>query len=106
MLIPLSEIDSDGQTYRIIMSSERNREYVLFEQGIEPYVGSIVKMQQGWDRYERYQAHEAASKAKALAILQRAFPESKLTSVPVLWDDNYLPDTKVVIKVDRAGNLA
>lgn len=76
VLIPLSEINPAGQTYRIIRPDQGNREYVPFHLGIEPYVSSIVHMPAGFERYERFQVHERAAKMKELAILQHSFPES------------------------------
>lgn len=55
------------------MASEGNRQYVLFAVGIEPYTSEIVKMPQGWERYERWLAHEKEAKAKAAVILKAAF---------------------------------
>jgi hypothetical protein len=71
VLIPLAEINPGGQTYRIIRD---NREYVPFHLGIEPYTSEIIKIPPGFERYERYKAHEKAAKAKELSILQYAFP--------------------------------
>jgi hypothetical protein len=105
-LIPLSEIDPEGQTYRIIRPDHGNREFVPFHLGIEPYVSEIIRMPQGFERYDRYLAHEKAAKALELRILQHAFPESHLTELPFLWDRNYLADKQVVLMVDKAGSLA
>jgi hypothetical protein len=105
VLIPLSEISAVGQSYRIIRPDHGNREYVPFHLGIEPYTSEIVKMPPGFERYERYKAHEKASKAKELSILQHAFPESHLAAMPFLWDRNYLTDRQVTLRVDRHGDL-
>jgi hypothetical protein len=104
VLIPLSEIDPEGQNYRIIRPDHGNREFVPFHLGIEPYTSSIIHMTPGFERYERYVAHEKAAKVLELRILQRAFPESHLAEVPFLWDRNYLADKQVTLQVDRAGN--
>jgi hypothetical protein len=105
VLIPLSEIEAKGQNYRIIRPEHDNRAYVPFELGIEPYTSEIIEMPQGFERYARYLAHEKASKAKELSILEHAFPESHLTAVPTLWNDHYLADKQVTIRIDRAGVL-
>jgi hypothetical protein len=105
VLIPLSEIDQTGQNYRIIRPEENNRPYVPFAYGIEPYISDINKMPQGFERYERYLAHEKVAKAKALIILQHAFPESHLTKLPTLWNDHYLSDKQVTLRIDRDGRL-
>ena len=62
-------------------------------------------MQPGFERYDRYKVHEKAAKAKELAILQHAFPESHLTEVQFLWDRHYLPDKHITLRIDKAGNL-
>ena len=54
MLIPLDEIDAEGQTYRIIRPDHGNREFVPFHLGIEPYTSLIIRMPQGFERYEQY----------------------------------------------------
>jgi hypothetical protein len=105
VLIPLSEIDPEGQNYRIIRPEHGNREYVPFHLGIDPYVSEIMKMQPGFERYERYQAHEKAAKVLELRILQVAFPESHLSELPFLWDRNYLADRQVTLRVTRVGAL-
>jgi hypothetical protein len=105
ILIPLSEISDYGQTYRVLRPDHDNREFVPFELGIEPYISDINLMEQGFARYDRWLAHERASKPLKLAILQRAFPENRLTEVPFLWNDDYLPDRQVTLTIDRAGNL-
>lgn len=105
ILIPLSEIDREGQNYRVIQSADGNREYVPFPLGIAPYTSEIINMPQGFERYDRYLAHEKASNAKALSILQHAFPESHLSEVPFLWDSNYLADKQVTLRIDQLGNL-
>jgi hypothetical protein len=105
VFIPLSEIDAEGQTYRIIRPDQNNREFVPFPLGIEPYTTEIIRMAPGGERYERYQTHENASKAKELAILQHAFPESHLDEMPFLWDRNYLADKQVTLHIDQQGNL-
>jgi hypothetical protein len=102
VLIPLAEINPEGQTYRIIRD---NREYVPFHLGIEPYISEIVRMPQGFERYDRYKAHEKASKAKELSILQSAFPENHLSEIPFLWNRDYLADKQTALKVDRRGDL-
>lgn len=106
VLIPLSEIDPTGQNYRIIRPGENNRPYAPFAYGIEPYLSEINRMPQGFERYERYLAHERIAKAKALVILQHAFPESCLTKLPTLWNDAYLPDKEITLRIDRSGNMA
>lgn len=105
VLVPLSEINPEGQTYRIIRPDHGNREFIPFHLGIEPYTSSIIRMPQGFDRYDRYLAHEMASKALELRILQHAFPESHLSKLPFLWDRNYLADRQVTLRIDRQGNL-
>ena len=105
VLIPLDEIDPAGQTYRVIRSDLGNREFVPFHLGIEPYVSEINRMPQGFERYDRYLAHEKAAKALELHILQHAVPESHLADLPFLWDRNYLADKQVTICVDRRGTL-
>jgi hypothetical protein len=50
VLIPLAEINPEGQTYRIIRDG---REFVPFHLGIEPYTSQIVKMPPGFERYDR-----------------------------------------------------
>jgi hypothetical protein len=105
VLIPLDEINPEGQTYRIIRPDHGNREFVPFHLGIEPYTSEIIKMQLGFERYERYRAHEKAAKVLELRILQHAFPESHLAELPFLWDRNYLADRQVTLRVDRLGNL-
>lgn len=105
VLIPLDEIDPAGQTYRVIRPDHGNREFVPFHLGIEPYTSSIIKMPQGFERYDRYREHEKASKALELRILQHAFPESHLTELPFLWDRNYLADKQVTLRIDQQGNL-
>jgi hypothetical protein len=102
VLIPLAEINPDSQTYRIVRDG---REYVPFHLGIEPYLSSIIKMPPGFERYDAYNAHEKASKARELSILQHAFPESHLSELPFLWDRNYLADKQVTLRVDRHGDL-
>ena len=106
LLIPLSEIDPEGQNYRIIRPDHGNREFVPFHLAIVPYVSEIIRMPQGFERYDRYKVHEKAAKALELRILQRAFPESHLAEVPFLWDRNYLADKQVTLRVDKAGELA
>jgi hypothetical protein len=49
VLIPLSEINAQGQTYRIIRPDQGNKEYVPFNLGIEPYVSQIIHMPPGED---------------------------------------------------------
>jgi hypothetical protein len=105
VLIPLSEISPEGQTYRIIRPDHGNREYVPFHLGIEPYLSDIIRMSPGFERYEQYKAHEAASKTKELAILQHAFPESHLDALPFLWSADYLADKQVTVRIDREGKL-
>jgi hypothetical protein len=105
VLIPLSEIDPAGQTYRIIRPDHGNREYVPFHMGIEPYVSEVIRMPQGFERYDRYIVHEKAAKVLELRILQHAFPESHLAEMPFLWDRNYLADRQVTLRIDRQGNL-
>jgi hypothetical protein len=102
VLIPLSEISAVGQNYRILRDG---REFVPFHLGIEPYTSSIIKMPPGFERYDAYKAHEKASKAKELSILQHAFPENHLTETPFLWNRDYLADRQVTLRVDRLGNL-
>jgi hypothetical protein len=105
VLVPLSEIDPEGQNYRVIRPDHGNCEFVPFHLGIEPYVSEIVCMPPGFERYERFKVHEAASKAKELAILQHAFPESHLAAMPFLWNSGYLADRQVTVRIDREGNL-
>ena len=105
ILIPLSEIDPEGQNYRVIRPDHGNREFVPFHLGIEPYTSEIIRMPQGFERYERYLAHEKAAKALELRILQLAFPESHLAELPFLWDRNYLADRQVTLRVDIEGRL-
>jgi hypothetical protein len=105
VLIPLAEISAEGQTYRVVRPDRGNREYVPFHLGIEPYTSQIIHMPPGFVRYEAYKAHEAASKAKELAILQHAFPESHLDSLPMFWNGEYLADKQVTVRIDREGNL-
>jgi hypothetical protein len=62
-------------------------------------------MPQGFERYDRYVAHEKASKALELRILQHAFPENHLVAVPFLWNEDYLADKQVTLRIDRKGNL-
>jgi hypothetical protein len=102
ILVPLAEINPEGQTYRIIRD---NREFVPFHLGIEPYISEIVCMPPGFERYEKYKAHENTSKAKELLILQHAFPESHSDETPFLWDRSYLADKEVTLHVDRQGDL-
>jgi hypothetical protein len=73
--------------------------------GIEPYVSEIVRMSPGFERYERFKVHEATSKAKELAIIQHAFPESRLDALPMFWNADYLADKQVTVRIDRQGNL-
>jgi hypothetical protein len=105
VLIPLSEIGDKGQTYRIIRPDQGNREFVPFHLGIAPYVTEIIHMPPGGVRYERYKAHEAASKAKELSIIQHAFPENHLSELPFLWNRDYLADKQITLSIDRQGNL-
>jgi hypothetical protein len=105
VLIPLSEINPEGQTYRIIRPEQDNREYVPFNLGIETYVSSIINMPPGAERYDRFQAHERAARAKELAILQHSFPESHLDELPMFWNADYLADKQVTVRIDREGNL-
>lgn len=105
VLIPLSEIDPDGQNYRVIRPDHGNREFVPFHLGIKPYVSDIIRMPPGFERYERFKAHEAASKPKELAILQHAFPESHLDELPFLWNSEYFAEKQVTMRIDREGNL-
>lgn len=105
VLIALSEINPEGQTYRIIRPDQGNSEYVPFHLGISPYTSEIIGMAAGGERYERYKAHEAASKAEELAVLQHAFPESHLSELPFLWNRDYLADKKVTLRIDRKGGL-
>jgi hypothetical protein len=62
-------------------------------------------MPPGFERYERFNVHEAAAKAKELAILQHGFPESRLDVVPMFWNADYLADKQVTVRIDRQGNL-
>jgi hypothetical protein len=105
VLIPLSEISSEGQNYRIIRPDQNNREFVPFNLGIEAYVSKIIHMTPGAERYDRFQAHERAARAKELAILQHAFPESHLDTLPIFWNADYLADKQVTVRIDREGNL-
>ena len=104
-LIPLEDINPQGQTYQVIRGNQY-RPYVLFVDGIEPYTSEIIKMPQGFERYDWFRQHERDTKVKELALLQRAFPESGLKAMPIWWDGNSLPDKEVTLRVDRAGNLA
>lgn len=103
ILIPLEDINPEGQNYRVI---HRNRPHVLFVDGIEPYTSEIIRMPPGFERYDRFRQHERDSKIKELVLLQRAFPESGLKPMAIWWDDNDLPDKEVTLTVDRAGDLA
>jgi hypothetical protein len=106
VLIPLSDINPEGQTYRIIRSSERNREYVLFVNGIEPQISRINRMPQGFDRYEVFKLHEAEANLKALALLRHAFPDSTIDATALLlWNDEHLPDATVRLKITPDGLL-
>jgi hypothetical protein len=105
VLIPLSEIDPEGQTYRIIRPDQDDREFVPFHLGIEPYTSEIIRMPPGFERYERFLVHELAANAMELAILQHAFPESRLDALPMFWNADYLPDKQVTVTVDREGHL-
>jgi len=105
VLIPLSEIDPEGQSYRIIRPDHGNKEFVPFHLAIEPYVSEIIHMPQGFARYDRYLAHEKVAKVLELRILRHAFPESHLAEMPFLWDRNYLADKQVALRIDREGGL-
>jgi hypothetical protein len=48
---------------------------------------------------------EKVANAKALIILQHAFPESHLTKPPPLWNNHYLPDKEITLRIDRGGAL-
>lgn len=105
VLVPLSDIDPEGQNYRVIRPDQNNRAFVPFHLGIEPYTTEIIKMPPGFERYDLYRAHEAASKPKELAILMHAFPENHLDALPMFWNESYLTDKQVTVMIDRQGNL-
>jgi hypothetical protein len=83
ILIPLDDINPEGQNYQVIRGSKLNRCYLLFVDGIEPYTSDIMKMPQGFERYDRFRQHERETKIKELALLQRAFPESNLKPMTI-----------------------
>jgi hypothetical protein len=80
-------------------------EFVPFHLGIIPYTSEIIHMAPGFDRYDRFRMHEEAAKAKELCILQHAFPESRLDTLPIFWNADYLADKQVTVQIDRQGNL-
>ena len=49
------------------------KEYLTFADATLP--AAVRDMPLGWDRYEAYQAHQEAAKAKAWGILATVFPE-------------------------------
>lgn len=106
VLIPLSDIDPEGQNYQIVRSSERNRKYVPFYYGIAPYTSEIIRMPQGFDRYDVFKRHEAEANLKALVLLRHAFPESAIDGTAMLlWNDEHLPDAEVRLKITVDGML-
>jgi hypothetical protein len=107
VLVPLSDIDPEGQTYQVVRSSEGNKPYVLFVTGIEPYTTEIIKMPQGFDRYDVFKVHEKAAKLKEIALLRQAFPESTIDETStVLWNDETLPSGEVRLKITPDGLIA
>jgi hypothetical protein len=107
VLIPLSEIDPEGQTYHVIRPTENNKPYVPFVVGIEPYTTEIMAMDQGFDRYHAFNEHEAESNLKQIAILRQAFPESTIDETClVLWNAESLPSKEVRLKITADGLLA
>ena len=68
ILIPLEDINPQGQTYQVIRGNQY-RPYVLFVDGIEPYTSEIIKMPQGFERYDRFRQHERDTKSPATALM-------------------------------------
>ena len=63
-------------------------------------------MDQGFDRYHAYNAHEEAANLKAIAILRHAFPESTIDATAMLlWNDESLPDKEVRLMITPDGLL-
>ena len=107
VLIPLADIDPEGQTYRVIRNTEFDKPFVLFVDGIEPYTTVIKRMPVGWDRWDAFKAHEAVARVKAADLLRTAFPDSNINAdSSIVWDDQSLPDCEVVLKITPQGVLA
>jgi hypothetical protein len=107
VLIPLADIDPEGQNYQVIRGTEFDNPYVLFVTGIEPYTTVIKYMPVGFDRWDAYKAHESIARAKAADLLRTAFPESNINrESSIVWDDQSLPTCEVVLRITPAGVLA